>query len=152
MERKISGLPAFAVADTLTTSPAAALPQASVAERPDVLPPVQEGSIAMMPDFVRRHLLDQMATVERHIVQSEMNVTVQRHRVEAQERSGHDTDFSRSLLAKIETVLRMHYQHRHGILRGRSIPGLFCYILSCGSQFKIEIYLINNLWDKSVVK
>ena len=34
----------------------------------------------------------------------------------------------------------------------RSIPGLFCYILSCGSQFKIEIYLINNLWDKSVVK
>jgi NAD(P)-dependent dehydrogenase (short-subunit alcohol dehydrogenase family) len=32
------------------------------------------------------------------------------------------------------------------------IPGLFCYIMSCGSQFKIEIYLINNLWDKSVVK
>jgi len=68
-------------------------------------------------DFIRQQLVQQLATVEHHIVQSEMNVSAQRHRINVMERVDGDAAFSRSVLANFETALRLHYDHRNRILR-----------------------------------
>lgn len=71
----------------------------------------------MVLHFIRQQLAEQLATVERHIVQSEMNVSAQRHRVNALERGDVDQTFARNMLANFETALGLHYDHRDRILR-----------------------------------
>jgi hypothetical protein len=68
-------------------------------------------------DFTRQHLIGQLATIERHIIQGETNVTTQRCRVDEAESSGKRAALSRTLLANFEAALRMRYQHRDSILR-----------------------------------
>ena len=52
-----------------------------------------------------------------HIIQSEMNVTSQRHGAQAMEHNGKDATFSWDLLATFCTCLAMHYCHRDVLLR-----------------------------------
>ena len=68
-------------------------------------------------DFIRQQLAEQLATVEHHIVQSEMNVSAQRHRINAMVLANGDAALSRSVLANLETALKLHYDHRDRILR-----------------------------------
>jgi len=67
--------------------------------------------------ILRLHLFEQLAAVERHIVQGELNISAQRSRVAALEQSGADAAFSRGLLANFEAALSMHNEHRGRILR-----------------------------------
>ena len=71
----------------------------------------------MVLDFIRQQLAEQLATVERHIIQGEMNVSAQHHRINAMEQANGDAALSRSVLANFETALRLHYDHRDRILR-----------------------------------
>jgi hypothetical protein len=71
----------------------------------------------MIVDPIRQQLTEQLATVELHIIQSEMNVSAQHHRINATERADGDATLSRSVLANFETALRLHYDHRDRILR-----------------------------------
>jgi hypothetical protein len=71
----------------------------------------------MVLDFIRQQLAEQLATVERQIAQSEMNVSAQRHRIHAREWADGDATFSRSVLENFEIALRLHYDHRDRILR-----------------------------------
>jgi hypothetical protein len=68
-------------------------------------------------DFIRQQLAEQLATVERHIIEGEMNVSAQHHRINAMEQANGDAALSRSVLANFETALRLHYDHRDRILR-----------------------------------
>jgi hypothetical protein len=70
-----------------------------------------------MLHLVRLHLAESLAIVERHIVQTEMNITRQRDRVVGLEGSDEDCALSQSLLDNFETALRMHYRHRNTVLR-----------------------------------
>jgi hypothetical protein len=66
---------------------------------------------------IHHYLREELATVDRHIIQGETNVTGQRSRVQNQERDGKDATVSRTLLGNLEAALKLHYQHRHRILR-----------------------------------
>jgi hypothetical protein len=71
----------------------------------------------MVHSTIHHYLREELATVDRHIIQGETNVTGQRSRVESQVRSGKDAAFSRTLLRNLEAALKLHYQRRHRILR-----------------------------------
>jgi hypothetical protein len=66
---------------------------------------------------IRRYLVDELATVETHIIRCEMNVSSQRHRVHRRESIGEDASLSLDLLATFLDLLTLHYQHRERILR-----------------------------------
>ena len=67
--------------------------------------------------MVQPLLAEQVAMVERHILQGEINVSAQRHRVHALEASGKEAGFSRALLVTFQQSLAMHYGHRAALLR-----------------------------------
>jgi hypothetical protein len=71
----------------------------------------------MVHDTIHHYLREELATVDRHIIQGETNVTGQRSRVEGRERDGKDATVSRTLLRNLEAALKLHYRHRHRILR-----------------------------------
>jgi hypothetical protein len=71
----------------------------------------------MVHNAIHHYLDEELATVDRHIIQGETNVTGQRSRVQNQERDGKDATVSRTLLRNLEAALKLHYQHRHRILR-----------------------------------
>lgn len=67
--------------------------------------------------LIRQQLAEQLAAIEYTIIQSEMNVSTQRHRINAMERADGDATFSRSVLVNFEAALRLHYDHRDRVLR-----------------------------------
>ncbi|GEM_PF-4082869 len=68
--------------------------------------------------ILQEELAQELAVVERHILQGERNVTLQRWRVAAaQEKFGRDVSLSRELLVAFERSLALHYWHRSYILR-----------------------------------
>jgi hypothetical protein len=73
-------------------------------------------------DLLVRHLLDQLAMVQRHIVKSELNITAQRGRVASLEEAGRDAALSSSLLRTFEATLDLHYAHRRRVLRELNDP------------------------------
>jgi hypothetical protein len=59
-----------------------------------------------------QYILDELAMIERHIIQCELNVSAQRARVARLERTGRDATSSRNLLDNLEAALALHYAYR----------------------------------------
>jgi hypothetical protein len=71
----------------------------------------------MVYRLIEQNLADELEAVEGQIIQSEMRITCQRHRIQYDERNGEVATFSRSLLANLESCLALHYDYRIKILR-----------------------------------
>jgi hypothetical protein len=67
--------------------------------------------------LIQQNLANELEMVERHILQSELGITCQRHRIENDESNAAVATLSRSLLAAFQTCLALHYDHRKMVLR-----------------------------------
>ena len=71
----------------------------------------------MGPDhFIRQHLLEEVASVERHLAAVDAHIADQRRRIGGQERTGRDSARSRELLVTFRLVRASHLSHQDRLI------------------------------------
>jgi hypothetical protein len=114
----------------LSSSPAAALAQASVAVRPLVLPPKSEER-AMFDQSI---LMWNLKCVEGDIFEIEGRVTLQYQRIERHNRQGGVPEPSLDLLTLLKQALSAYHQRRRRILRE--------WLRPCGPLLLVGLHLL----------
>ena len=104
------------------SSPAVALPQALVAERPIALPPDCKGmdramANAQVSDRNREMNSRHLAEAELHIAQGVRHIAEQEDRIKNLARHNQDTTEARKLLDNFYASQALHIQHRDRILK-----------------------------------
>jgi hypothetical protein len=69
-----------------------------------------------MNHLLQQELFSQLATIDEHIIKTELNIMRQRERVGILERANFDTSFSLDLLQTFQRCLALRHQHRQRIL------------------------------------
>jgi hypothetical protein len=71
----------------------------------------------MAQDLIRRHLLQEIELVERHLTEGDVHIADQRKRIGWQERTGRNSAHSRELLATFLSVRASHLSHQDRLIR-----------------------------------
>ena len=70
----------------------------------------------MAQDLIRQHLLEEIASVDRHLRTGDVHIADQRKRIDWQQRTGRDSARSQELLATFLLVRVSHLSHQDRLI------------------------------------